>query len=173
MPKATPAEAVGAIEAARRAFDEGPWPQLSAKERSAILKRFAQALEKRSDALLDIAIRQNGSLIGLAKTMQVGRPIEQAHWFADRAATFSRVDEVKLDGLPFDTSLPYQRVRLIQRAPAGVVCAMGWALSFGVKALSKAIEVSTLTFWRLLALEFFIIYVRISEHKFAFSIFGN
>lgn len=121
MPKATPAEAVGAIEAARRAFDEGPWPRLSAKQRSAILKRFAQALEKRSDALLDIAIRQNGSLIGLAKTMQVGRPIEQAHWFADRAATFSRVDEVKLDGLPFDTSLPYQRVRLIQRAPAGIV----------------------------------------------------
>ena len=42
VPEATPKDAVRAIEAARRAFDEGPWPYTKPAERAAALVRMAE-----------------------------------------------------------------------------------------------------------------------------------
>ena len=46
---ATPAQADDAVRAARRAFDEGPWPHVSPAERSQALHRFD--LAKRKDTI--------------------------------------------------------------------------------------------------------------------------
>src|SRR3954447_8258970 len=40
-----------AVAAARRAFDESPWPTLAAPKRSAILRRVADLLRDRADVI--------------------------------------------------------------------------------------------------------------------------
>ena len=40
-----------AVEAARTAFDEGPWPQLTHAERAEYLRALGAALMERNDAL--------------------------------------------------------------------------------------------------------------------------
>jgi aldehyde dehydrogenase (NAD+) len=61
VPEATPKVAVRAIEAARRAFDEGPWPWMKPAERAARLVRMAEILESRAGELRDLIISETGS----------------------------------------------------------------------------------------------------------------
>jgi len=49
-----------AIAAARRAFDDGPWPQMSTDERADALGRFVDALEARRDLLVETVIAEAG-----------------------------------------------------------------------------------------------------------------
>lgn len=49
-----------AVAAARKAFDEGPWPRMTAYERSRILLRFADLVEKHSDELAALETWNNG-----------------------------------------------------------------------------------------------------------------
>src|ERR1700689_4388127 len=64
------ADADRAVQAARRAFDEGPWPRLGYAERGALLHRFADLIEENADAL------------GLADTTDMGKPISEPHGHA-------------------------------------------------------------------------------------------
>ncbi|CAL9031087.1 unnamed protein product [Prunus brigantina] len=49
-----------AVAAARKAFDEGPWPKMTAYERSRILLRFADLVEKHSEELAALETWNNG-----------------------------------------------------------------------------------------------------------------
>ena len=61
VPEASTKDAVRAIEAARRAFDEGPWPWTKPAERGAALVRMAEALEAKSAELRDLIVAETGS----------------------------------------------------------------------------------------------------------------
>jgi acyl-CoA reductase-like NAD-dependent aldehyde dehydrogenase len=47
-----------AIDAAREAFDNGPWPRLTAMQRSAILRKAATLLRERKDEFADIMTKE-------------------------------------------------------------------------------------------------------------------
>lgn len=49
-----------AVSAARKAFDEGPWPRMTAYERSRIIWRFADLLEKHTDEIAALETWDNG-----------------------------------------------------------------------------------------------------------------
>ncbi|XP_010552639.1 PREDICTED: aldehyde dehydrogenase family 2 member B7, mitochondrial [Tarenaya hassleriana] len=49
-----------AVSAARKAFDEGPWPRMTAYERSKILLRFADLIEKHNDEIAALETWDNG-----------------------------------------------------------------------------------------------------------------
>lgn len=49
-----------AVAAARKAFDVGPWPKMTAYERSRILLRFADLIEKHNDELAALETWDNG-----------------------------------------------------------------------------------------------------------------
>ena len=49
-----------AVQAARTAFDTGPWPRLSLQERAAALLRFADALEADLEPLAELVMRETG-----------------------------------------------------------------------------------------------------------------
>ncbi|XAR71183.1 Aldehyde dehydrogenase (NAD(+)) [Bertholletia excelsa] len=49
-----------AVTAARRAFDQGPWPKMNAYERSRIIYRFADLLEKHIEEIAAIETWDNG-----------------------------------------------------------------------------------------------------------------
>jgi len=61
VPDATTGDAVHAIEAARRAFDEGPWPFTKPAERAALLVRMAEILESRAADLRELIVAETGS----------------------------------------------------------------------------------------------------------------
>ncbi|XP_019437160.1 PREDICTED: aldehyde dehydrogenase family 2 member B4, mitochondrial-like isoform X2 [Lupinus angustifolius] len=49
-----------AVSSARKAFDEGPWPKMTAYERCKVLLRFADLAEKHSDELAALETWNNG-----------------------------------------------------------------------------------------------------------------
>jgi acyl-CoA reductase-like NAD-dependent aldehyde dehydrogenase len=61
VPDGTPADIDRAVAAARKAFDEGPWPHMTPVERAEVLARLSQALQARAQDLADIISAQNGS----------------------------------------------------------------------------------------------------------------
>jgi len=63
-----------AVSAARRAFDDGPWPRLKPAARAAVLRRIATAIRENAD-----------DSIGL-ECLDVGMPIRQMRGLAARAA---------------------------------------------------------------------------------------
>ena len=57
-----------AVEAARRAFDEGPWPRISPAARRAIIHRAADIIEARLDELAAWETRDMGKPIAESRT---------------------------------------------------------------------------------------------------------
>jgi aldehyde dehydrogenase (NAD+) len=57
---ATAQDVDAAVRAARRAFDEGAWPRMQAKERKRILQRVVDLIRADADALLHIQALDNG-----------------------------------------------------------------------------------------------------------------
>jgi acyl-CoA reductase-like NAD-dependent aldehyde dehydrogenase len=70
VPEASAKTAVRAIEAARRAFDEGPWPWMKPQERAAKLVRMAEILESRAGDLRDLIVAETGSTGFLTDAIQ-------------------------------------------------------------------------------------------------------
>src|SRR5437016_4314559 len=58
--EAKEADVQRAVAAARRAFDEGPWPKLSHAERAEYLRAFADALRSRAADFGEIWPRESG-----------------------------------------------------------------------------------------------------------------
>jgi betaine-aldehyde dehydrogenase len=66
-----------AVKAARRAFDEGPWPRMRGAERAAVLRRIGKGIRDRLHALAQIEVRDNG------------KPLPEALWdLGDAAGCF-------------------------------------------------------------------------------------
>ena len=68
-----------AVAAARRAFDDGPWPRMSPDERAAVLGRMADALEARRDLLVETIIAEAGCPRLITQIAQVGLALQSAH----------------------------------------------------------------------------------------------
>jgi 5-carboxymethyl-2-hydroxymuconic-semialdehyde dehydrogenase len=67
-------DVAAAVVAARRAFDDGPWPRLKAAERAAVLRRIAEAIRRHADELI------------VREVADIGMPIAQMKHLAARAA---------------------------------------------------------------------------------------
>ena len=59
FPVAGPGDVDLAVRAARRAFDEGPWPRARASERIRVLRRIADAVREHGDELLKLQALDN------------------------------------------------------------------------------------------------------------------
>src|SRR5437764_6649609 len=71
-----------AVTAARRALDEGPWPQMSAADRARLLNRLADAIEEHADELAELESLDNGKPVKLAKIVDVGSAAAHFRHFA-------------------------------------------------------------------------------------------
>lgn len=67
VPRGQKADIDKAVTAARKAFDEGPWPRMSGEERSRILKGIAEKIEAASADLVALMIEESGSTYRKAK----------------------------------------------------------------------------------------------------------
>jgi acyl-CoA reductase-like NAD-dependent aldehyde dehydrogenase len=103
-----------AVAAARKAFDHGPWPRMTHKERAVWLEKIADAWEKRVDAFAETWTRESGVLHSMAKRAVHG-PARTLRVHAGLAETFPWEEpHVAQDG---------KRAMLV-REPVGVVGAI-------------------------------------------------
>jgi 5-carboxymethyl-2-hydroxymuconic-semialdehyde dehydrogenase len=98
-----------AVAAAKRAFDEGPWPKLLPRERSRILHRVADAVEAQDARLAEL------------ESFDTGLPITQALGQAKRAAENFRFFADLIVAQHDDTyKVPGRQVNYVNRKPIGV-----------------------------------------------------
>jgi acyl-CoA reductase-like NAD-dependent aldehyde dehydrogenase len=105
--KADRTDAARAIQAARTAFDEGPWPKMSGADRGARLTKLAELLEANAERFAEAEARDSGGTIKKATFADVPGAAGALRWFARMAA--ERPDEVALEGSPFPPSENYVR----------------------------------------------------------------
>lgn len=74
-----------AIVAARRAYDEGPWGKMSAKERSKLLVKAGQILEKRAEEFAAIETMECGKLYMSALYFEAPMSVDAFEFFAGKA----------------------------------------------------------------------------------------
>ncbi|ONI76176.1 hypothetical protein ALI144C_36490 [Actinosynnema sp. ALI-1.44] len=86
--KATGADVERAVTAARRAFDEGPWPTMSGHERADVLDRVAARLGAET-RLAELEVRDSGATVRKAEQVDVPgarAAFEWSAWWARRIA---------------------------------------------------------------------------------------
>ncbi|MGW1786617.1 aldehyde dehydrogenase family protein [Streptomyces sp. NPDC002143] len=84
VPGSSSADVRLAVEAARRAFDEGPWPRMRPAERAAILLRMAEEMERRLPELAAVNMAEAGSVRSLAESLQTRVPVAHLRDMAER-----------------------------------------------------------------------------------------
>lgn len=119
------ADADRAVAAARKAFDEGPWPRLSAQERADAVARLCDAFEKRLPEL------------NLAWAIESGAPLAHGEMMNDGAAV-----AVWRHAVALTPGLPWEEDRgdaIVRREPHGTVLGIltynGPVVLMGMKVL--------------------------------------
>ncbi|MDA3644212.1 aldehyde dehydrogenase family protein [Saccharopolyspora indica] len=119
-PSASAAQAAAATAAARRAFDGGEWSRLGPRERSDLLHRLADLMERDRDELVRLTAIEVGSPLSGAE-LHVDGPVKVLRWYAEAARRGPR------DGweehLPLHHD-PIASSSMLLREPAGVVAAI-------------------------------------------------
>ena len=100
-----------AVAAARRAFDEGPWPTMAPRERKLLMLRWADLIEEHRDEL------------ALMISLEMGKPVEEAWSIELRAVLATYRWYAELADKELDESSPVgpDDLALITREPVGVV----------------------------------------------------
>jgi aldehyde dehydrogenase (NAD+) len=114
VPEAQEADMDRAVTAARRAFDEGPWPRMTHVDRAEFLRGIANGLRDRAEDIGQIWPRESGALYLIARHGAAG--IASAFdFYADLARTFPFEERVQPSMGEFG---------LLVREPVGVVGAI-------------------------------------------------
>jgi aldehyde dehydrogenase (NAD+) len=85
LAKAGREDAQAAIQAARTAFDDGPWPRMAGKERAEKLRAVAEIINTRSAEIAEIEARDSGGTIRKAMFADVPGAVSTFNTFADCA----------------------------------------------------------------------------------------
>ena len=118
FPVATPADVDRAVQAARRAFDEGPWPHARAGERVRVLRTIADLVREHADELMKLQALDNSVPLSFGEIYAMS-PGFVADVFDHHAGW---ADKIAGETLP-----PYQggdHMVLTLREPVGVVGAV-------------------------------------------------
>jgi acyl-CoA reductase-like NAD-dependent aldehyde dehydrogenase len=121
-----------AVTAARRAFDDGPWPSMTPRERSEILLRMGELLQDRQGDLSQLEAEDAGHTLRMANLFTI--PVGIYHWqyLAEEAARIEYTEPVPRQDFPAPAW------NFVQREPYGV-CAgvIPWNFPF-IMAVWKA-----------------------------------
>jgi acyl-CoA reductase-like NAD-dependent aldehyde dehydrogenase len=111
---AAAAEVEEALEAARRAFDHGPWPKLALQERKEFLLKISQAIFERSAELSQIEAQNTGKPIKEATFMDVPSAAKTFEHFANHLEQYLAAENITINA---ETQASAELVR----EPRGVV----------------------------------------------------
>jgi aldehyde dehydrogenase (NAD+) len=114
VPLATNADMDRAVAAARKAFDEGPWPRMRPSERADVLARAAEELRKRAPDIAFTTLEEMGCPVSQAARAQTGLVAPTFDYYADLIRTFEFERKVIVG----------ERAGLVAQQPIGVVGAI-------------------------------------------------
>lgn len=153
VPAGSPEDLDSAVLAARRAFDDGPWPLFPPRVRKELMLRWADLIEQHRDEL------------ALMVSLEMGKPIEDAWSIELRAvlATYRWYAELADKMLDETSPVGPDDLALITREPVGVVGVVSpwnfpltlaaWkiapALAVGCTVVHKPSELSSLSALRI------------------------
>jgi len=106
-----------AVAAARKAFEEGPWPNMSPSARGKILWKIGDLILEHLEELAQLESLNNGKPIGVARAADVPLAADLFHYMAGWAT--------KIEGSTLSLSVPYtpdaQYHAYTRKEPIGVV----------------------------------------------------
>jgi aldehyde dehydrogenase (NAD+) len=125
VPRAAEADVNAACAAARKAFDEGPWPHMSPDERAAVLGAAVKLMEARADELKFLLAAETGQPPTIVDMLQYGAAMSCFNYYVGAADKFTWQDI--RDGVYGQT--------LVLKEPIGVVGAVtAWNVPFFLAA---------------------------------------
>src|SRR5882757_8727615 len=92
VPLASEADVNAACTAARKAFDEGPWPHMSPDERAAVLTAAVKIMEERADELKFLLAAETGQPPTIVDMMQYGAAMASFNFYVGAADKFTWQD---------------------------------------------------------------------------------
>ncbi len=113
VPEAESEDVDRAVNAARRAFDEGPWTKMSASERGRLIWKLADLLEQNLEEFAEIESMDNGKPLAVARAADVPLAVDLFRYMAGWAT--------KIMGHTFPISFPGDYLAYTLREPIGVV----------------------------------------------------
>ena len=113
VPEAEAVDVDLAVRAARRAFDEGPWPRMSASQRGLLMLKLADLMEQHLEELAEIESMDNGKPVSVARVADVPLAVDLFRYMAGWAT--------KIMGHTFPISFPGEYLSYTLREPIGVV----------------------------------------------------
>nr|WP_205848845.1 aldehyde dehydrogenase family protein [Mycolicibacterium mucogenicum] len=88
-----------AVRAARRAFEDGPWPAMTPAERQRMIWRIAEGITARADQFAELESIDNGKSVAVAKAVDVTWAAEIFYYYAGWAT--------KIEGRTVPVSVPW------------------------------------------------------------------
>ena len=133
VPSAGTKDVDAAVAAADKAFEEGPWRKLHARERGKILLRMAEAIRSQVDRIAELQTRDNGKTITESRG-EVSYAADVFEYYAGAAnKIFGKTIPVAADGLDFTL-----------REPLGVTAAIiPWNGPFAISSYKVAPALAT------------------------------
>ncbi|XP_031621255.1 cytosolic 10-formyltetrahydrofolate dehydrogenase [Contarinia nasturtii] len=113
MPVATVQDVDYAVKSAYEAF-KGPWSEISARQRGAMMMRLADLMEKHKEELATIEAVDSGAVYTLALKTHVGMSIEAWRFFAGCC------DKIEGSTIPVSAARPNNVLTFTKREPIGV-----------------------------------------------------
>jgi aldehyde dehydrogenase (NAD+) len=114
VPEAVEADIDAAVEAARRAFDQGPWPRMTLEERLNVLRQVSAGLAAQVGDIAHLVTSEMGSPISLSTSYQATAPRLMLDAFIELAPAYSWNDVRR----------SATGNALVTREPVGVVAAI-------------------------------------------------
>ncbi len=116
-PKGGKADVDAAVNAARKAFEEGPWKKITASERGKLIWKLADLIEKHTEEFAQLESLDNGKPVGVARVADVPLTVDHFRYYAGLTT--------KIHGETIPISVPYapetQFLDYTLREPMGVV----------------------------------------------------
>lgn len=111
--RATVGDVDRAVRAAKRAFDEGEWSKMSARDRGKLLFRLADLMEEHKQELATIESIDSGAVYTLALKTHVGMSIDVWRYFAGWC------DKITGSTIPISHARPNRNLTFTKKEPIG------------------------------------------------------
>ncbi|WP_458319389.1 aldehyde dehydrogenase family protein [Mycolicibacterium brisbanense] len=99
VPHSGPEDVERAVAAARRAFEDGPWPAMTPAERQKVLWRIAEGISARADQFAQLESIDNGKSVAVAKAVDATWAAEIFYYYAGWVT--------KIEGRTIPVSVPW------------------------------------------------------------------